>query len=108
MALDLELELLRAAYVLVARNRVDAFRIDELLESVRGWGPTTRLASPLLAHLVRALAESLLQAGLLERVGADDFAVTPRAIAELEREPRYLADDLSHPRSPALQLRGTR
>jgi hypothetical protein len=94
MALDLEAELLRAAYALLARNRLDAFTVAELVDFVRETGPPhlPRIGHRLLRHLVEQLAAMLVHAGWLERVGNHGYALTPHTVAELRREPAYLRD----------------
>ena len=93
MPLDLELELLRAVHAIVVRTHVKAVTVDELLDSLRARAGPSRLASPLLAHLVSALAETLVAAGFLERVSGGGYALTPHAISELGREPAMLAKE---------------
>jgi len=93
MPLDLELELLRAMYVLATRKHADVIALDELLEFLRARSPPSRLTSPLLAHLVTALAEVLAQGGFLERVSGGGYALTPHAVAELGRAPAFLGNE---------------
>jgi hypothetical protein len=105
MALDLEDELLRAAYAMCARDRLDAFSCEQLVSFIADTAAYPRLGNRLLEHLVAALAESLLHAGVLERVGDAAYALTPRAFAHVERQPAHLRNADWHAGVTRLQLR---
>ncbi|HEY5921626.1 MAG TPA: hypothetical protein VIV11_08140 [Kofleriaceae bacterium] len=101
MPLDLEDELLRAAHALCERDRVNAFTAAALLDFVRATGPPIqypRLSHQLLAHLVDALASSLVQSGHLAQVGGPAYALTALALEHLVCEPAYLRDEILAPR----------
>jgi hypothetical protein len=109
VAMDLEAELLRAARALLARDRVSTFTVVGLLELVRERGPPDadfpRLGHALVAHLVGQLAAILVHAGFLERSSGDAFALTAKAVAELEREPAHLRNESWHAAVDAMAFR---
>lgn len=101
MWLDLEAELLRAAYAIHASNASEIsdrmhphFTVADLVELIDRSGAAAfpRLSDRLLADEVSALAASLEEHGYLERVH-QGYALTAKAIAHVEREPRCLVRD---------------
>jgi hypothetical protein len=96
MALDLERELLHAAHAFSAAAGQHGFTCAELLgfiEQTRAENAFPRISHRLVAHLVEALAESLVHAGFLERTSPGSYALTQLGVADLCREPGYLVND---------------
>jgi hypothetical protein len=115
MAVDVELELLRAARALCAWRahvRCDpdetGFTCDDVLAFVAQTNAQhafPRISHQLLAHVVEGIAESLAGLGFIERVRAGLYVLTAAARANLDREPSYLAQHVSLPEIEALPLR---
>jgi predicted transcriptional regulator of viral defense system len=105
MPLDLEHELLRAAHAMCALRATRDFSCTELLaflEHTSTERAFPRISHRLVSHLIDALASTLAQAGLLERLRPGRYALTELAFAHLEREPALL----SEPAGTAVAIRG--
>ncbi len=101
MSFDLEDELLRLARAVYAwRSHVapasdpNCFTCSELsafIAQSHADNHFPRLAHSLVAPLIPALAEMLVQADLFERKDAGSYALTVHAFERFEREPASLA-----------------